>query len=702
MSVQRISVGSVVLGFNAAIQAIAGSYAAGDVILVFHAEHLGADTISTPAGWTDVGDATNTGQSRVFGIVAASNNVAMPSIQFGSDRSFCYAVAYRGVTLSAAFAALGRATNTLQNIAGPSSSKTPSANGALVLFFGNRNKTATTNGNTFSAPVFAGSGLSVIQQHAQNGTTTSSVLCEWIQGTATAIPANLSAPGAIAESTNQSQQGVLIGLLAAVAPGPQYTSDPAVSTLAATSASFTQTLDSDCTAYAVAVAHASGTPSSTQIKAGQNSSGSAAVSAVNGAATATVQKALSLSGLVASTAYDFFFVGNNANGDTAVKSVLNQTTPAVSTVTASVTSANTDGYTIGYTPGATGTVYLVALIKGSATPTAAQVRTGSPTGFISRFSKAATNGVGDSLSATGLTLPKADLHIILNTGGTNDSAVTSFLNQLKAPAAGRQYCSFGTLSGSSPFQGVSPAVAAGDVLDIVATTPSGYTVTPSSSGDLIINAGGDESRELPAFNVYDDSAGAMYYTADSLVSINDLAPVPNGTSEGAFTYFLPKNSAITPVDLTPLATDPENDPETYAESTALLAGLGLAITGGNSLTGTTPNANSITDIGLTVSDPYGGVLQLTGRLVVGQIAVPDVSAYNKDAQDIAASILAASYFNQAPAFQQSNQPYGTFLSQSPMAGSFATPGSTVTMNFSGGAPGHVRDRYGFNLWIGFR
>lgn len=701
MSVQRISVGSVVLGFNAAIQAIAGSYAVGDVILVFHAEHLGADTISTPAGWTDVGDATNTGQSRVFGIVAASNNVAMPSIQFGSDRSFCYAVAYRGVTLSAAFAALGRATNTLQNIAGPSSSKTPSANGALVLFFGNRNKTATANGNTFSAPVFAGSGLSVIQQHAQNGTTTSSVLCEWIQGTATAIPANLSAPGAIAESTNQSQQGVLIGLLAAVAPGPQYTSDPAVSTLAATSASFTQTLDSDCTAYAVAVAHGSGTPSSTQIKAGQNSSGSAAVAAVNGAATATVQKSLSLSVLVASTAYDFFFVGNNANGDTTVKSVLNQTTPAASTITASVTSANTDGYTIGYTPGATGTVYLVALVKGSATPTPAQVRTGSPTGFISRFSKAATNGVGDSLSATALTLPKADLHIILNTGGTNDSAVTSFLNQLKAPSAGRQYCSFGTLSGSSPFQGVSPTVAAGDVLDIVATTPSGYAVTPSSSGDLIIDAGGDESRELPAFNVYDDSAGAMYYTADSLVSINDLAPVPTGTSD-AFTYFLPKNSAITPVDLTPLATDPENDVVTYSENTALLTGLGLSITGGNTLSGTTPNANSITDVELLASDPYGGGLPLTGRLVIGQVTVPDVSAYNKDAVDFATQILQSAYLKQASNFQQSNQPYGTFLTQSPSAGATANPNSTVTMNFSGGAPGHVRDRYGFNLWIGFR
>jgi hypothetical protein len=535
-----------------------------------------------------------------------------------------------------------------------------------------------------------------------NGARPCGAFCESIQTSIVAIAANQSIAGSKAEGSAGTNQGMMIGLLAAVSPGPQYTSDPTLSTLAATSASFTQTLDSTATAYAVAVAHGAGTPSATQIKAGQNSSGSAAVSAANGAVTAAVQKSLTLSGLTASTAYDFFFVGNNANGDTAVKSVLNQTTPSVSTITATVNSANTDGYTVGYTPGATGTVYLVALIKGSATPTSAQVRTGTPTGFIARFSKAATNAVADTLSATGLTLPKADLHIILNTGGTNDSPVTSFLNQLKAPSAGRQYCSLGNLSGSSPFVSMTPLIAPGDVLDIVSQAPSAYAVLVTSAGDVEVDAFGDESLELLGFNAYDDSAGAMYYTADSTFVINNPPPIPNVPPGNAFTYFLPKNAAITSIDLSGLASSPSSLTVSYADSGSVLAGLGLAISAGHTLGGTTPNADSISGVDIVASDPYTGAVTLSGYVVIGKVTVPDVSGYNRDDIDAATLVLQSTYLGQATAFQQSQQPYGTFLSQSPAAGQSADPNSVVTMTFSGGAPGAVRDRYGFNFWMDSR
>jgi len=686
VSASRVSIGPTVIGFNTAIQAIAGSYAIGDVIVCVYAEHLGSDHISVPSGWTDVGDPTNADQTRAFGIIADSNSVALPSIQFGSDRAFCYAMAYRGITLTAAFAAAGRQTNTLQNISGPSSSKTASGP-AVVWFVGNRNKTTVTNGNSYSAPSFTGSGFSVIQQHAPTGNVTSGVCCEWIQNTPFTIPANITANGAIAETTAQAQEGLLFGLLIAAIPGPTYTSDPTLSTLAATSASFNQTLDQDCTAYAVAVAHGAGAPSAAQIKAGQNASGTAAVAATNGSATATAPKSLTLTGLTAATAYDFYFVGNDANGDTAVKSVLNQTTPVLSTITASIASHTTDGHVVNFTPGATGTVYLVACIKGSATPASALVRTGTPSGFIARFSKAATNAVADSIAATALTLPKADLHIILNASGV-DSPVTSFLDQLKLPAAGRQYSSFGTLAASSPFQTLTPAIAGGDVLDIVSQTPSAYAVLVTSGGDVEVDAFGDESRELLAFNIYDDSAGAMYYTADSTLVINDKPPSVNAPS-GTVRYSLPKNSAVN-IPLTNIFTDPEDDEVTVTELSSLLTTLGLSIVN-NAIVGTTPNAFSTTDhISLNGADKYLGSAQTEISLVIGEQQIPNSAGL---AVAVYSDLVRSSGFTPGDiTWQLSAVAKGQVISTSPSYPDTATPDTEIDIVGSGA---HAPDLRGF-------
>lgn len=102
------------------------------------------------------------------------------------------------------------------------------------------------------------------------------------------------------------------------------------------------------------------------------------------------------------------------------------------------TSANTDGYSFSATSNQTATWYLVAMMRGSTGPTSAQVKSGSPTGFVARFSVALTATVGGVLSATGLTLPSYDLyHVVDNGSGT--SAAVAQTNQLKAPPAGKQY-----------------------------------------------------------------------------------------------------------------------------------------------------------------------------------------------------------------------------------------------------------------------
>jgi hypothetical protein len=677
MAITRVSIGAVTAAFNAAMTPVAGSYAIGDCLVAVYARLMGTSTITTPAGWTDIGDVTNCPQTRVFAKIAASATEAIPSIQFGTDFQWSYVNAYRGVdsSLAAAFSAAGRQANTTQNLTGPTVSRTPTADGSLVMFIANHNKTATSNGATFTPPTNFSLGIG----YAPAGARPSGVFCEWIQTTASVIPASSFAASSIAD-TSATCQAMVIGLLPAVSPPPAYTADPTVSTLGTTSASFGQTLDSNSTAYAVAVAQGSTAPTATQIKAGQNGSGSAAISATSASATAAAALTLTLTGLTSSTSYDFYFVANNGNGDSSVKSVLNQTTQSVSTISASFSSATTDGYVIAYTPGATGTVYLIALLKGSATPTAALVRTGTPTGFVARFTKAATNGSASTIPATGLTLPKYDLYIILNSTG-GDSPVTQFLNQQKLPAAGRQYVSFGTLSTSSPFSFVTPPLAAGDVLDIVATTDSGYAVTVTSAGDLVIDAGGDESRELAAFNVYDDSLQAMYYTGDSVLVVNDALPTPNTDPGNAFTIFLAKNTAAS-VDIStpPLFTDADDTNIGLAEVGNVLSTVGLSLSG-TLITGTTVNIDTLVNPVIVGTDQYLGSSSVIGTIVIGRVAVPNVDGFDIGP---AMEAVARVFLTASLVLITDSSPAGTVVSYGPPPGTLLDPGSAVSFFVSQG------------------
>lgn len=103
-----------------------------------------------------------------------------------------------------------------------------------------------------------------------------------------------------------------------------------------------------------------------------------------------------------------------------------------------LTTANTDGYTFGATSNQTATWYAVALLRGSPVPTGAQVKSGSPTGFVARVNTALTASVAGALSFTGLTFPFYDVyHVVDNGSGT--SAVSSFTSLFKTPPAGKQY-----------------------------------------------------------------------------------------------------------------------------------------------------------------------------------------------------------------------------------------------------------------------
>lgn len=121
-----------------------------------------------------------------------------------------------------------------------------------------------------------------------------------------------------------------------------------------------------------------------------------------------------------------------------------------------LSSANLDGYTFGATSNQTATGYLVTMLRGSTAPSSAQMLSGSPSGFVSRVTVAATAATPFSVSSTGLGFPVYDSYLMLNNGG-GSSAIAPFTNQLKVPPAGKQYTPL-VIKTISGITNASPAV----------------------------------------------------------------------------------------------------------------------------------------------------------------------------------------------------------------------------------------------------
>ena len=140
----------------------------------------------------------------------------------------------------------------------------------------------------------------------------------------------------------------------------------------------------------------------------------------------------------------YYLATNNTNSAAIAPSALHTITVAASGAAPSfsagptLTTANTDGYTYGATCNQTATWHLGVYVKGSATPSVANVKAGTGTGFVLHVTAALTAATPGSLSATTLTLPIYDVyHVVSN--GSGDSALSSSLAVLKAPPAGKQY-----------------------------------------------------------------------------------------------------------------------------------------------------------------------------------------------------------------------------------------------------------------------
>lgn len=189
------------------------TFAIGQQVIVWTGEFLGADTISAPgAPWVELDANNQAPQTRCFGMTSVTGAEAMPSFNWSAtNRGWAKAASFSGLDslFSAAFAAVDRVSTQAQNIVGPGVTRTPSANNSVVFFYGQRNKTTTSNATVYSPPT----NFTLLDSLVLTGTSPSVCIGYWIQTAATIIPANEVFSGTVADGSAQSLQSSLFAIL---------------------------------------------------------------------------------------------------------------------------------------------------------------------------------------------------------------------------------------------------------------------------------------------------------------------------------------------------------------------------------------------------------------------------------------------------------------------------------------------------------
>lgn len=299
--------------------------------------------------------------------------------------------------------------------------------------------------------------------------------------------------------TNTAPTAVNISVSFTVAPGlgdvtaPTLTSPTATQTGATTANAGVTTNEDNGTLYMVFTLSAT-PPTATQVKAGQNNSGSAAAKAINVAVTSTGSKTFSATGLTASTTYYAYFMHEDAAGNKSSVSAASSITTAAGDTTAPTLSSPT-GTKTGQTT-ATGTVdtdeangTLYAVVSSSATPpTAVQVEAGqNNSGSAARWSgsQSITTTGTKNISATGLL-----------------AATTYYAYYMHKDAAGNR----STVSSASSFT--------------TDAAPSGVSIVGFASA---VGTGATFDIDLTSLTAIGGGAGGTLTTGDCIYVVNATA-----------------------------------------------------------------------------------------------------------------------------------------------------------------------------------
>lgn len=212
MTIAIGTIGAFTIGTGNRTPAFGGTYAIGDLILYNTGQYQGSNTLTFPDNtYTLLTPNVSCKQVQVYGKIATSTSETIPTVNWGATaQGFAQLCTLTGVdsSLTNLISAAERISNSNANIVGIGSTRTPSQNNAIMWFLGERNKTSTSDGTSYSTPT----NWTIAAQSHNNGTNPSIVVAYWIQTTATAVASSLGFNGSIADGSAQSMQATMIAL----------------------------------------------------------------------------------------------------------------------------------------------------------------------------------------------------------------------------------------------------------------------------------------------------------------------------------------------------------------------------------------------------------------------------------------------------------------------------------------------------------
>jgi hypothetical protein len=343
-----------------------------------------------------------------------------------------------------------------------------------------------------------------------------------------------------------------------------------------------------------------------------------------------------------------------------------------------VSSQSDTAYTVGFTPSMTGTMYGVATIAGSTTPSMAQIKAGqngSGTTAKASVTKAVPVGANTVILTPSDTpaFPRYDLHFVFSSATSNSSIVSLTGQYLDAPT-GKIFATIGTLDTTSPFYGTGVATNDTVVLEAV-TSPDNYDISCVSDGTVSFTANGDSARQLIAADAYDYSAG-QYMGAGTLI-FNNLTPTIGANNLNIL--LIQRNIALAPIPLNDYAYDAEGDIITATAQNTLPTGLSVS---SSDLIGT-PTVYGQTNTTIQWADQYGATFSNTITIQVGDL-VPDVVG---DPQATAVSTITgvASLTANVTLVSNPNVANGTVISTDPVAATLVRHNSAVEVYVANGS-----------------
>lgn len=258
------------------------------------------------------------------------------------------------------------------------------------------------------------------------------------------------------------------------------------------------------------------------------------------------------------------------------------------------------------------------------------------------------------------------------------------------PAAGYTYVTCTTttppVGGLRLGDGGTPAVAVGDIAAYRLTTlPASYAVSVAGDFTVTINTGADLSRQKELYAIWRLATlafdPASFPVTTAIVWDHEVPPVWAGAIFIPASFGVKVGTAITPIVLQPAFVDSaEGDTLTFlVTGGALPPGLILVATTGV-ITGTPTVAGTYT-FTITAFDITGeGTASPLNTITIVQGFTTILNA------TIGLSALNIPIYPQINYAYSNSIPNGFVISQSPIAGSTISPGSSVQLTVSMGAP----------------